>query len=238
MKQWFAAPLILLAVAGCAKTRPLGGSPDVQVIDAHDLPVPTAVDTVSGAHAYRIGVGDELTVDVAGFEETKERKFVVDGNGRISVPQAGGFQALDKTPEQIEVEIVDALKRNFVRNPVVSVNVSEVRSQNMTVDGQVTEPGVYPVTGKTTLVQAIARAKGLSEFARLEDVVIFRTVGDRRYVALYNLEAIRRGAYPDPQVYPEDVVLVGESRGRRMFKDILMASPLLLTPLVAILQSK
>jgi polysaccharide biosynthesis/export protein len=124
-----------------------------------------------------------------------------------------------------------------MRDPRVSVNVLEMHSQLVTVDGQVTEPGMFPVTGDMTLMRAIARARGTTEFARLQDVVVFRTVGDQHMAALYNLEAIRRGLYPDPAVYPNDLVVVGDSPARRMFRDIIQASGLIVTPIVALLQN-
>lgn len=236
MKQWLALPLCIAVLSGCAKTPPLGGSPEIQVTDARDLPAPTGVDEALGVRPYKIGVGDELTIDIAGFEDVRERKVLVDGNGRISVPYGGDFVAVGKRPSELQAEVVTRLQARFVRDPWVTINVSNAQSQLVTVDGEVTEPGVYQVSGRLTLMQAVARAKGVSELAKLEDVVIFRTVDGRRMVALYNLAAIRRGAYPDPQVYADDVVVVGESPGRRLFKNLLQASPLLLSPLVAVLQ--
>jgi polysaccharide export outer membrane protein len=104
------------------------------------------------------------------------------------------------------------------------------------VDGQVTQPGLYPITANMTLIRAIASARGANEFARLDDVVIFRTVGDRQLAALDNLAAIRRGTYSDPAVYAGDVLVVGNSPARRLFRDILQASPLFVTPIVALLR--
>jgi polysaccharide export outer membrane protein len=87
-----------------------------------------------------------------------------------------------------------------------------------------------------TLMRAIATARGVTEFARMDDVVIFRTVGSRDMAALYNLGAIRRGSYPDPEIFAGDIVVVGDSPARRLFRDVLQASPLFLTPIIAVLQ--
>jgi polysaccharide export outer membrane protein len=76
----------------------------------------------------------------------------------------------------------------------------------------------------------------VTEFARLQDVVIFRTVGEQQMAALYNLSAVRRGAYPDPEIFAGDVIVVGDSPARRLFRDVLQASPLFVTPIVALLQ--
>ena len=108
----------------------------------------------------------------------------------------------------------------------------------ITVDGQVKEPGLYPVIGKMTLMRAVATAKGTAEFAKLDDVVIFRTVNGQKLAALYNLKAIRRGYYNDPEVFANDVVVVGDSQARRLFKDALQLVPLLTTPLIVALQQK
>ena len=72
----------------------------------------------------------------------------------------------------------------------------------------------------------------MSDLAKLDDVVVFRVVRGQRYAALYNLKLIRKGAYPDPAIYADDVIVVGDSSSRRLFKDILQFAPLLLTPFV------
>jgi polysaccharide biosynthesis/export protein len=100
----------------------------------------------------------------------------------------------------------------------------------------VKEPGLYPVIGHMSLMRAVATAKGASEFAKLDDVVIFRTVDSQRMAALYNLKAIRRGAYEDPEIFANDVIVVGDSSARRLFKDALQILPTLTTPLILLLQ--
>jgi polysaccharide export outer membrane protein len=105
----------------------------------------------------------------------------------------------------------------------------------VTVDGQVNEPGLYPVVGRMTLMRAVATAKGVSEFAKMDDVVVFRTVNGQKMAALYNLKAIRRGNYDDPEIYANDIVVVSESSARRLFKDALQVLPAIATPLVVLL---
>ncbi len=106
----------------------------------------------------------------------------------------------------------------------------------MAFDGQLVEPGLYPVTNQMTLMRVIASAKGLAEFARQEDVVILRTVGKRKMAGLYNIDAIRRGAYDDPPIYANDIVIVGDSPQRRRFRDLVSLSPLLAAPLIEVVQ--
>lgn len=81
-------------------------------------------------------------------------------------------------------------------------------------------------------MRAIARASGTSEFARENYVVVFRNVDGKRYAALYDLRAIRQGMYDDPEIFSNDVIYVGDSQARRLFRDIIAASPLISTPLI------
>ena len=85
-------------------------------------------------------------------------------------------------------------------------------------------------------LRAIASAKGMNEFARTEEVVILRTVEGRKMAGLYDIEAIRRGAYDDPPIYANDVIVVGDSPQRRLFRDFVSVAPLLAAPLIAVLQ--
>ena len=231
MRSLALLPFLTIAVA-CAGAPPLRTSPYVRVVDATELPPPT--DDASQAHVYRIGGQDRIVVDVAGFPELTEREFQVDAAGRISVPIAGSVLLDALTPADAERRIAASLRTAHVREPRVSVNVRESASRFVTVDGQVAQPGNYPVVDGMTLMRIVASARGASEFAKLDDVVLFRTVGGQRMAALYNLGAIRRGLYGDPVVYPMDVVVVGNSPARRLFRDIISTAPLLSAPIIAL----
>ena len=152
------------------------------------------------------------------------------------MPLVGTVDARGKTAAELAGAIEGALRGRYVRNPEVTINIKSSVSQVVTIDGQVVEPGLYPVTNQMTLMRAIATVKGLSEFARQEDVVILRTVNGRKMAGLYNVEAIRRGEYDDPAVYANDMIVVGDSPQRRLFRDFVSLSPLLAGPLIAVLQ--
>jgi polysaccharide export outer membrane protein len=222
-------------LASCASAPALRSGPHITLVEGNVLPPPDGAETGTNSRPYRIGPFDKLGVSVFGVPELSQT-VQVDASGRISLPLVGAIDASGKTPDELAGEIAAALGGRFVRNPQVSVNLEETVSQVVTIDGQVREPGLYPVVGRMTLMRAVATAKGTTEFARLQDVVVFRTVGQRDMVALYNLQAIRRGLYPDPEVFANDVVVVGDSPARRLFQTVLQAAPLLVTPLVALLQ--
>ena len=227
------------ALSACGSTQ-LGGAEsvsDVKVVESDTLPEPTRLDLFEQNRPYLIGPFDKLTIDVFGIEELSKQEVQTDAGGRISFPLAGIIEAAGKTPGELEEEIESRLRGQYVRDPQVTVNLKETVSQVVTIDGQVREPGLYPVIGKMTLMRAVAIAKGTAEFAKLDDVVIFRTVNGQKMAALYNLKSIRRGLYNDPEVFANDVVVVGDSQARRLFKDALQAAPAILTPLIYILQN-
>ncbi len=223
---------VVLLLCGCAGNKALGGDPKITVIDTAVLPMPDRSDLIGQERPYLIGAFDKLTIDVFGIEELSKKEVQTDASGRISFPLAGVVSAAGKTPAEVEVILQDRLRTAYVRDPQVTVNLKETVSQVITVDGQVTEPGLYPVIGRMTLMRAVATAKGVSEFAKLNDVVVFRTVKGQKLAALYDLRAIRRGAYEDPEVFANDVVVVGDSKARRIFKDVLQVIPAVVTPII------
>lgn len=225
-----------LVLGGCAKQVPFGQSGAPMAVQAiSELPPPSSSDLVHSVNPYVIGPFDKLNVNVFGVPDLSG-DIQADGNGRVSVPLVGSIEAAGKTPGQLADAIAAGLRGRYVRDPQVAVNVREATSQTFTVDGEVREPGIYPVVGNLSLMRAVATAKGTSEFAKLDDVVVFRTVEGKPMAALYNLGAIRRGLYVDPRIYPSDVVIVGDSKARRLFKDILTVAPTLATPLILLLQ--
>lgn len=225
-------------LAGCAYGPSGGGvgeTGQVQVVSSAALPEPTVADTAAKTRSYRIGPQDVLVIDVFGIEEMANREIAVDSGGRISIPLVGSILAAGSTPEELAAVITSRLRASYVRDPQVSVNLREANSQFVTVDGQVLQPGNYPVLADMTLMRAVASARGLGEFARQDDVVVLRTVGGQRYAGVYNLAAIRRGNYPDPQIYPNDVVVVGDSPRLRRMKDFLTVLPAITSPLIYLL---
>ena len=221
----------LVALAACNTTQPVGGSPNVTSVVGDQLPMPTSGDLVAASRPYLVGPFDKLRIEVFGVEDL-QREVQVDANGQLSFPLIGAVEAAGLTPNQLANLVDQRLRGRFVRDPQVTVNLVETISQTVTVDGQVVKPGIYPVVGRFTLMRAVATAGGAGEYANLDDVIVFRDVEGRTYAGLYNLGAIRRGAYDDPEIFANDIVIVGDSPQRRMFEDILAASPLLTTPLI------
>lgn len=237
MRKSIVLMMLAAALSACAGRRqPLATTARLTVLqNSAALPAPDRNDLTAPDRPSLIGPLDTIQVDVFNVPDLSQN-MQVDASGRISMPLAGTIDARGKTSAELAAAIEAALRRRFVRNPEVTVNIRSSVSQVVTIDGQVVEPGLYPVTNQLTLMRAIASAKGMSEFARQDEVVILRTVNGKKMAGLYNVEEIRRGAYDDPFIYANDVIVVGDSPQRRLFRDFVSLSPLLAGPLIAILQ--
>lgn len=235
MRNIYNTIALALVLSACAGREPLQSTARLTVVQNETgLPAPDRNDLTAPDRPSLIGPLDTLQIDVFNVPELS-REMQVDASGRISMPLVGTVEARGKTAGELADAIESTLRGRYVRKPEVTVNIKSSVSQVVTIDGQVIEPGLYPVTNQMTLLRAIASAKGLSEFARQEDVVILRTVDGRKMAGLYNIEAIRRGAYDDPAIYANDVVVVGDSPQRRRFRDLVSLAPLLAAPLIAFL---
>lgn len=236
MRKLCIAFLMTSALAGCAGHEALQSTQRLTVVDGSAmLPPPNRADLTAADRPALIGPLDTIQVDVFNIPDLS-REMQVDSSGRIAMPLAGTLDARGKTAQELASSIETALRARYVRDPEVTINIKNSVSQVVTIDGQVVEPGLYPVTNQMTLMRVIASAKGLSEFARQEDVVILRTVGNQRMAGLYNVAAIRRGEYDDPSIYANDMIVVGDSPQRRMFRDFVSLSPVLAAPLIAVIQ--
>lgn len=121
---------------------------------------------------FIIGPDDVLAVS---FWRDKELSgdVVVRPDGKVSLQLINEVQAAGLTPEQLRVAITQAASK-YVEDPTVTVVVKQINSRKVFVVGQANKPGIYPLAGPMTVVQLIALAGGLTEFADRENIVIVR----------------------------------------------------------------
>jgi polysaccharide export outer membrane protein len=128
--------------------------------------------------------------------------------------RAGGL-----TANELETVLATKLSENLLQDPQVSVFIKEFVSQRVVIDGNVMKIGAYPLTGKTTLLQAIAMAGGLDPLADPSTVHVFRDKpGGEREVYTFDLLAIRDGGAADPLIKGNDTITVEKSAARAFFK--------------------
>jgi polysaccharide export outer membrane protein len=175
---------------------------------------------------YRIGPLDRISINVYQVKDLTMEDVQVDAGGRLLLPLIGSITAAGKTAPELSAEIADRLRGRYLQSPQVAVWVSEILSQRVTVDGSVVQPGVYPLTGPTTLIQAVSMAKGPDvKLANLSRVVVFRTVGGERTAAVFDLKKIRKGTAPDPEIKGNDIVVVDGSQLKGAWREVIGALP-------------
>lgn len=225
--------VIVLLVVACA-----GQSPPTETVVSTTQPVTVATAStnqvtapaaeshtptqyVNSAEDYRIGPQDLLELQVFGVEALN-RTIRVNSRGFISLPLIGMTQAAGLTAEQLEEALAAKLAKDYLQNPQVSVFIKEYTSQRVTVEGAVKIPGVYPIKGRTSLVQALATAAGLTTLAD-PTIRVFRVdpATGNRTVLEFDLEKIRTGELRDPEVRNDDIVQVRESQGKSIAKALI-----------------
>ena len=185
------------------------------------LPVvlPAPVVQTTPQPSYRIGPFDQLQVNVFGVPELSGTAQV-DGDGQLNLPLVGAVDALGRTPPELAAEVERAYATRYVRDPNVTIQVTTPQSQRVVVSGQVREAGVFPVQGRLTLLQAIAQAQGLSDYANSSNVVVLRQVNGQQSAARFDLREIEAGRMADPELAPGDTVIVDTARARRLIRDL------------------
>lgn len=227
---------VVLAIgllAGCANSPKLQSSAELKVYEGAELPAPSSADLTGAVRPVLVGPFDRLSVSIdnSGIAEPV-REVDVDETGKVYIPGAGVVTVSGRSPSEIAMLLETQLRANYVRDPHVAVSLKESVSQVLTVEGEVKNPGQFPILGETTLLQVMANAKGVTEFASTDDVLVYRTVDGNRLAALYDLKKIRQGLVPDPRLYPKDIVVVGDSPTRRLLRDLASTLPLLSTPVL------
>jgi polysaccharide biosynthesis/export protein len=176
-----------------------------------------------GTGAYKIGPLDVLDISVFKVPELSKSVQVAD-TGSVNLPLVGEVPVAGRTAQEVERNLTTLLGKKYLQSPQVTVFVKEYNSQRVTIEGAVKKPGVYPIRGKTTLLQFIATAEGLTDAAE-QDVAVFRDVEGTRSVAKFNIENLRTGLAADPAVQQGDVIVVNTSAAKLAFQNFLKLVP-------------
>lgn len=179
------------------------------------------------AAAYLLRPGDRISVNIFQEPDLSQRELQIDEAGAISLPLIGDTQAAGLSPGELSRAIETLYGGRFLRAPQANVALVEARARTVSVEGHVVRPGVYPIQPGHTLLSAMALASSPAPDARLDEVLIFRTLDGQRLGGRFDLTEIRSGRMPDPEIRPDDVVVVGFSSLRGIYRDILQAAPLL-----------
>jgi protein involved in polysaccharide export with SLBB domain len=152
----------------------------------------------NGAATYQLSAGDRVLITVFGHADLSG-EFEINGAGVISMPLISDVDAAGLTANELEAAIVDALKPDYLRNPIVSAEVVTFRP--IYIIGEVLNPGSYPYTNGMSVINAVAVAGGFSYRAKKTKLVIQRDDGNQSIEIKVDLDTV---------VLPGDVIEVPE----------------------------
>ena len=187
------------AAAQAAPPKPAGVKP----------PAPAATQgTVNAPPGYVIGPDDVLSI-VFWRDKDMGADVVVRPDGMITLPLVNDIRAAGLTPDQLREEIVRAAEK-YVESPSATVVVRQINSRRFYVTGQVGRPGTYPLSAPMTVLQALALAGGLADFAKKDKVVIMRTDGGRTQSLRFNYKDVIQGKnlQQNIEIKPGDTIVV------------------------------
>ena len=164
---------------------------------------------------YVIGTDDVLIV-MFRREKDMSAEVVVRPDGKITLPVLNDIQAAGLTPDQLRVNLTEEAKR-LVEDPNVTVAVKQINSRKVFITGQVRAPGAYPIGTRMTIVQLIAMAGGLTEYAKPKSIVVIRDApagtakpGAKPTTFRFNYEDVEKLKNPaaNLELKPGDTVIV------------------------------
>ena len=159
--------------------------------------------------SYVIGDADVLSISVW-KEPDVSKQIPVRSDGKISLPLVGDIQATGETPLQLERAITEKLK-GYMTDPEVTVIVEQINSQKYNIFGQVGKPGSFTMTAGTTIMDAIAAAGGLRDFAKKKGIYILRqSPGGGVTKIPFNYDKFIKGKDPSQNIpiMPHDTIVV------------------------------
>ena len=168
----------------------------------------TAAATPVLPPGYVIGPADVLSI-VFWRDKDMTADVTVRPDGKITLPLLNEVTAGGYTPEELRVRLVEAAKA-YIEDPNATVVVKEIRSRNVFITGSVAKPATYPLNGEMTVLQLIAVAGGLQEYADAKNIVVIRSENGRPQYFKFNYKDVisQKRAAQNVVLKPGDTVVV------------------------------
>ena len=158
---------------------------------------------------YLIGAGDVLQVEVLKEAEASAPTVMVQPDGMITLPLIKSVKAAGLTPGAL-AEVIAGKLNSLIREPEVTVLVKEIHSQKIYVLGAVRKEGPIAIQAPITILQAIAEAGGLTDYAKRHKIYVIRTIGGNQSKFLFDYPAVLEGRHPEQNIslLPSDTLVV------------------------------
>ncbi len=207
--------LVILAIAGVISVPGAFAQSSAPSSPASP-PAPAVTPPPAAAPSGASALPDDYVIgaeDVLGIVFWRNQDLTVDvtvrPDGRISLPLLNDIQAAGLTPEQLRLKLVEASAR-YLEDPTATVVVKQINSRRVYITGQVARPGPYPLMTPTTVLQLLAIAGGLSEYADSKHIVVMRTEDGKQLSFPFDYKAIikRKNLQQNIVLKPGDTVVV------------------------------
>jgi len=176
-----------------AATAPAGTAPAGAIVPSSD---------------YVIGPEDQLSI-VFWRDRDMSADVTVRPDGKISLPLLNEVETAGLTPNQLRDRVTEHAKK-YIEDPVVSVVVRQINSRKVFVTGEVVRPGPYALSGPTTVLQMLAIAGGLKEYADDKHILVMRTENGHHVTLPFNYRDVakRRNISQNVELKPGDTIVV------------------------------
>jgi polysaccharide biosynthesis/export protein len=216
-KPWTMGLLAVAAALPLLAQTPTALEP-VSVIASPNAPLTTP--TTASAD-YRMSSNDLMEFDVFGVPDMK-RDVRVNASGDITLPLIGQVKVAGLTAQAAERLIAAKYEEKYLRDPQVSLFIKEFTTQRVAIEGAVTRPGIYPMTGQLTLLRALALSGGFAPYADINQIMVYRNgAGGAREQSTHDLDKVRSGQEVDPVIRSDDVIVVQRNARRTALRDSL-----------------
>jgi polysaccharide export outer membrane protein len=226
VRDWVSGPAVYLLFCiallahGCSRSQ----TPKVDTIDppqnaSAEMKNPASLDesdtidervNSSSTNTYRIEIGDEFDVKIYNNPDLQET-LVVRPDGRISLLLAEEVQAAGLTPTELD-RVITEIYSTRITNPEVTIIMRRFIGNRVYVGGEVARPQEVEIEGRLTLLQAIYKAGGFMDTAKIKSVVLLRDEGTGMpRVRLVNVQAILDVGDEDVLLQPYDAIFVSKT---------------------------
>ena len=210
------AMVVLAGATGLAQSPAQPSSPQAPAQAVPQVEAPAAVAAVPSAApsgvavpaGYVIGPDDVLDV-LYWRDKDMSAEVTVRPDGKVTLPLLNDVQASGLTPEALRVYLMNAAAK-FVEDPNVTVVVKAINSRKVFVTGMVAKPGPYSLSAPTTVMQVLAMAGGIQEFADSKNIIVMRTVNGQPVAFRFNYKDVlkRKNLKQNIELKPGDTVVV------------------------------
>jgi polysaccharide biosynthesis/export protein len=213
---------LAIAVSGCSSTPdPVIG----MAASKPDAELGQSNFSIARPTTYLLRPSDLISMTVFREPDLSLPSVRLGVEGNVSVPMLGSIPAAGMTAKQLEQDVTRRFAAIGLKDPMVSVNITEYASHEVTVEGAVERPGVYKFQPGARLSSAVALASGPKRSAKLDQVAVFRESSEGIMVAKFDYAAVRQGAMLDPVLQPGDRVVMGTDGLSVFWADLLQALP-------------